>query len=432
MKINIESIKCPSCGSSDVTMNTKTAGVCNVCGSQISVTQDIIIQNLNIGQDLRDDDNNLLKIKLINKQLREDFLRRTWLEIIKNDPPQDIFNYDFGEIKTICRDIFFRCATVDMSYSASVGHDRQEPYIAYETYYEEVRNGDRTERVRKERPVTKYRTVTDWSAVSGNYSAATMGAADNNRCDGFSNVAFLYSMAGVSLSIEGDNPDIALLSDSECAALQVDKEAEAEVDSLIETSARRELEESLPGDHKKNISVTINGYADSHDVLCQTEEYETEISYEGKKYKNTGFTFGYMMGHNELLFGLKNDKSLESIIKAKKDSIEPAVSKEIYGLSLITIGVIALSIIMSLFVHYYAAIVPAAMASLVMFIFRLVKESQTRKRIKAEVEKECAECKTNYKQKLLDKLNNKLSSLSLKPATWEEAYNVTLADSFEE
>ncbi|MDR2460247.1 MAG: hypothetical protein LBE38_05635 [Deltaproteobacteria bacterium] len=54
---------------------------------------------------------------------------------------------------------FLTRGTFKANWTASFGFDRQEPYTAYETYYQNGR--ERTRRV------TRYRTVTDWRPASG-------------------------------------------------------------------------------------------------------------------------------------------------------------------------------------------------------------------------------------------------------------------------
>ncbi|MBO5892409.1 MAG: hypothetical protein J6Q30_06820 [Oscillospiraceae bacterium] len=98
---------------------------------------------------------------------KEAFLRQLLINLGNNaETPVDVVNAEIGEVQESIREVILCTAQVSGTCTASVGYDRQEPYMDYETYKEKV--GDKY--ITRQRPVTKYRTVTDWQLFNTVYS----------------------------------------------------------------------------------------------------------------------------------------------------------------------------------------------------------------------------------------------------------------------
>jgi hypothetical protein len=99
----------------------------------------------------------LIYIKAQPKQLRSLLLSK----MIEHDlAPDDILTASVIQEETIMYvPCYVTSGSFDLNWTASFGYDRQESYVDYETYTENGRT--------RTRPVTRYRTVTDWRPVNG-------------------------------------------------------------------------------------------------------------------------------------------------------------------------------------------------------------------------------------------------------------------------
>ncbi|MDR2350848.1 MAG: hypothetical protein LBF41_09560 [Deltaproteobacteria bacterium] len=89
--------------------------------------------------------------------------------------PDDILTASVIQEETVMYvPCFVTRGTFDINWTASFGYDRREAYVAYVT----VAEGGQ----RRTRPVTQYRTVTDWKPASGNAAGnyAALGYAGSN------------------------------------------------------------------------------------------------------------------------------------------------------------------------------------------------------------------------------------------------------------
>ena len=208
---------------------------------------------------------------------KDDFLRLTLIQLgINKETPLDAVDVEFQEVHKSYREVVLCNAYVEGECTASVGYNRQEAYIAYESYREKV--GDSY--VTKQRPVTKYKTVTDWHPYSTHYSGKSIKAVYNNKigrnCLDFRLEKVLPKIDADSIVMEGN----AQLSDE---ALQTAKIA-CEV-------AVQSAEVSFPGDlhkdeHYKN-TVTVES------IACYIlPYYEVTYTYRGQEYDAGGFACG--------------------------------------------------------------------------------------------------------------------------------------------
>lgn len=163
-KPSIKNLKCQSCGSSDIMLNGDY-GICNSCGTKIILDKNItnnFITNVSLkNEDLQ---NHYIIDTLINEK---DFKKSVYYFLTTQRTPADILdNTTFKKIEKNDAQFLTIDARYNGNYSASIGYDRKEQYIAQEKVYDPeikdyiVKN------------VTKERTVTDWRPVSGPVSTS--------------------------------------------------------------------------------------------------------------------------------------------------------------------------------------------------------------------------------------------------------------------
>ena len=422
MAIDVKTISCPQCGSTDVEMVSDNKGKCRYCGAQFSVQQRIDAQNVYNEIHVHEgNDESITSKKEVNKATiipeysKDKFIRKIWIEIAKDDAPFDIFDQNFGDVVQNEHQVLIQSLSADMNYQASIGYDRQEPYIAYEDYYEDesyYENGQRkTRSVRKQRPVTKYKTVTDWSAQHGTHHASSIVTVENIPNQFLDEELFISSfryMKEKSLSIIPE--DVA--SKIEVTKKALEAAAEEHHDILF-----RDLYCSLPGDRKKDIDYQITKITDSSMSIYVAQEYEATISYNGKTYTKRAFPFGKMeIGGDKV----ENEEGLETVTEGKRARIPDMVWPKVKNISILTIILLALTIIVNCFIHVTALVVICFIAAVAAFVVNTVMVRKQTKDITAMVETEISDYSTNYKTKQRELLNNKLKSLGLEPAKADE------------
>lgn len=214
---------------------------------------------------------------------KEAFLRQLLINLGNNaETPVDVVNAEIGEVQESIREVILCTAQVSGTCTASVGYDRQEPYIDYETYKEKV--GDKY--ITRQRPVTKYRTVTDWQLFNTVYSGEATCAADNS--DEY------ISYGDIELALKTIAED-SIVTKGEAT---VSQKGLARAIKACETSVEiREVR--FPGDRQKD--KRYNSTSKVQSVSCfRLPFYEVTFTYEGKEYTASGFACGRLVVHNDV------------------------------------------------------------------------------------------------------------------------------------
>ena len=197
--------------------------------------------------------------------------------------------------------------SVDVSYEASVGYDRQEPYIDYETYYEnepyiayerqynstdkkwEERPVTKYKKVEKQRQVTRYKTVTDWSPIEGTHSTKSVAVVENLPKVYLDEYLFVNSYGELNLDTNTRMP-----SAEEAENMNITDIARKAANSEHSSTIFRSVQNSLRGDHNRDLTTSITRTYDWNTILYKTTEYSATICYKGKTYKKHAFPFGPM------------------------------------------------------------------------------------------------------------------------------------------
>ncbi len=390
------------------------------------------------------------KIRLLAEHSKEDFIRANWIKLANEDPPLELFNENFGEVVENEHQVILDKVTSTMTYSASVGYDRQEPYIDYETYYEDepyittetyydrnykenrTRQVTKYKKVARQRQVTKYKTVTDWSPITGTHSDTSFVFVENAPGQSLHESLFDASIKGV------DGNSYCGLTDEEYAKYYISESAYDEAMSEHKSQLYSSLRYSLPGDHSRNIDVTYS--IDSQTTsMCITNDYTAEITYGGKKYVRYAYPFGCMQIGGD---SIKNPTSLKDAVegletqlkhrtKLRNEAVEDYVWGRIKPISIGSVVMLGVSILTSAFIRVMPLVIIAFALSIAGFIankvmLKKITEEEEKKAIqdiKDDTEKTQNEIKNFseiHKLKLREALDKKLKSLGLAPATNEE------------
>ncbi len=271
---------------------------------------------------------------------KEEFLRQLLINLGNNaETPVDVVNAEIGEVQESIREVILCTAQVSGTCTASVGYDRQEPYIDYETYKEKV--GDKY--ITRQRPVTKYRTVTDWQLFNTVYSGEATCAADNS--DEY------ISCGDIELALKTIAED-SIVTKGEAI---VSQKGLARAIRACETTVEiREVR--FPGDRQKD--KRYNSTSNVQSVSCfRLPFYEVTFTYEGKEYTASGFACGRLSVHNDVP---KKTVDIEAEAKRMTETFEKS-SKTAW---LSCFGALAVSAL-ACFVLKFCWLWPVAIAALV-------------------------------------------------------------------
>lgn len=215
----------------------------------------------------------------VEKEFDKEVFLRQVLVTLGTDPntPIDAVHAKFGEVREGYEEVILCSAEVSGLCSASVGYDRKESYVDYEKYREKI--GDRY--VERTRPVTKYRTVTDWRPFSTPFSGKAVCAVHNDESaaeDGYA-ITALKTMKDSGCIREGT---ATVRTNAYNAALALCK-------ATVHT---RDV--NIPGDHVKD-----RRYQDTVDVenldCFKLPCYYVSFTYEGTEYKASCYACGTVL-----------------------------------------------------------------------------------------------------------------------------------------
>lgn len=389
-------------------------------------------------------------VKINPEFSKEEFVRKAWITLAQEDAPLEIYQSDFSDVSQHNFQVFYNTISFKANWQAEIGNDRTETYTDYEKYYEKIPYTDYETRYNSQtkqnetKPVTKYRQeerqravtktriVTDWNFGNGTHS----GVSSNYVCLD-SNENFRMKQF-----IEDSNHAKTSPLDKTDREMQITESMFDLIDAEHAHTIYRDVHRSIPGDHNKNLSYDIKESENLTAILMSVPEYRMSIKLKDKTYHKNAFPFGSLTIDGE------TPKSRNSLEKEKQQR-EDALSKTIFQreqvarnqiwkltskLSLPTLGLLSLSIVVSLFVRFLFPVIAIFLCSVAAFILSSLytKRIQTRETYSAMLDnsieednfkKEFANYSRNHKNEILNALNKKLKSLGFDPASPEE-YNV--------
>ncbi len=239
---------------------------------------------------------------------KETFLRELLIQLgTANGTPVDVVNAEFKAVEETVKEVIVCSAHVEGNCTASIGYDRQEAYIDYETYKEKVGNTYIT----RQRPVTKYKTVTDWQLFQTQYAGeATCAALNADRQP--------YSDSDIILAIKSARADNIVVK----GEAEVNSSGLAKAVSACETNV--ELSTVLfPGDRHKD--VRYNSKSTIQRISCyKLPFYEVTYTYNDKDYCASCFACGTI---NISTQTPPNDVNITAMVKQKTEDLAKAMSK---------------------------------------------------------------------------------------------------------
>lgn len=238
---------------------------------------------------------------------KETFLRELLIKLgINGSTPIDAVDAKFGEIDESVKEVVVCTAHVEGRCAASIGYDRKEPYTDYETYREKVGN----QYITHQRPVTKYRTVTDWQPYQTNYAGEATCAAyntDTQESDDHYIVAAIKTTNIENVVVDGK--------------ATVNQNGAARALAICESNVQMSTV-NLPGDRERDVRY----YSDStiKELNCyKLPYYEVAYTYEGKKYKASCFACGDIEIQAERMPSRSND--ITAAVKKKTARFKTAM-----------------------------------------------------------------------------------------------------------
>lgn len=234
---------------------------------------------------------------------KDDFIRELLIELATSyDTPVDIVDADFGEVRESVREVILCTAHVQGRCTASVGYDHQEPYIDYEKYREKI--GDRY--VERERPVTKYRTVTDWKLFQTEYSG-------NATCAAYNSDDFGYDDGEIVTAIKTADKDSIVEKGEATVNLSGLATVKASCENNVELHSV-----SFPGDRHRDVNYNSNSEIQS--LSCfKLPFYEVKYNYKGENY----FAYCFACGDINIQAEMPdNDIDITALVKQKTKRFE--------------------------------------------------------------------------------------------------------------
>lgn len=381
MGIEVTPIVCPQCSSTDVDMINETQGVCRACGTQIQLRQSFENQIvLNIGGEQPNNDSSLICREIRPSLKPEDVMRCVHASLADRSVPVDAYDAKFSKPVLMWRYYITRSITADMSYHASVGYDRQEPYVETERKWNE-----RLKRY-EENVVTKYRTVTDWSPISGQVTKDTIDTVDVTKNGGYRSLSkelFLEALygkmeRGVQSFSNGSHVDTFAGQEAQIISLDIDANRDELPNSLEgvehvnQTSLQSKVEDSLPGDHHKDVEIHIQNVRDETVVIQKAPVYMIDIEYHGEKYTQMIMAFG---NYATEPFPVSGGEAIE----------EDLVWQHTQKYSLLTVAALLLSCIVSIFLRVKPILIGFFVLAMAAFVFHEVMAVRNKKMVRQDV-----------------------------------------------
>ena len=393
-------------------------------------------------------------LKIIPEYSKEEFLRKAWISLAKEDVPLDVFALDFSNIETNYYTVVRGKANYLAEWTAEIGYFRTEHYTEYETYKEQIpyevtekeynsikqeyqyvkKTKYRTEE--RTRPVAKTRRVTDWKGQSnGKHS----DMVDNFACidnGNFDSVRYYNDCNTIK------NNSIEFLSQEEINQNPNSIITDKTVDFIVSKHKKKIFSQvylAVPGDEKKGVDYQILSYDQTLIQTILVPEYTATIEYKGETYAVSAFPFG-TMSFTEA--NIPNKKSADEVKKEKheamlqanqerKDSFKEVSLNRNFVFYVASFVLLLVSIIVSFTAKHYAPVIVCFVLAIVMYIFtyfftakindKLKKEiEQANEEAKKQCEEECNAYAVTRKKEILDDLNKKLNMLGFAPASNDE------------
>ena len=197
---------------------------------------------------------------------QEEFLRDALISLSQDaKTPVDILTCNFGEVTQTKNQYLFIDANVTINYTCTIGIDRKEEY--WDSSAQKY----------------KTRTVTDWSPFNGSNKSQEKVCVKNGYDEDF----IYFKDRRISITYEACSKE-SKFADKNCDG-EISNTALQNAEKICGRNCFSKV--SLPGDrHKDENYSTDMKVNDIQSVVMP--EYETEYTYQDKKFKATSFACG--------------------------------------------------------------------------------------------------------------------------------------------
>lgn len=392
MPIDIKTVQCPQCGSTDIEMNGTRGGygVCRACGSQVLIYPHAENEtHYHVGTGTLPED---IKVSFVfpndydAKQCQKIILRRL---IEDDDAPIDVLEASFSGMTLQQGEILQTDIEAMIHYTVEIGNDYEEQYLDKESYYDTDTNQHRT------RTVVKTRKVTKWTPMASSSAAEAVVHVSNNESP-FSESAFdkvtllpLYSETAKSrlVAIQGIEPSFSAQQNAKTAA-------KAEMDwNIIK---------GLPGDHHRNYRSSMEIRKTSESVwVCPL--YSMQLKYQDHEYSEHCYA---TMGGTSWGETIPNPDGAKKIL----DDLEPRIYRRTHVFRLASVicliaYVVAMVLsLMNKIPHSSLVTIGGFIVTAALFIPTTVLYYRNRNKASAEINEEHEQYVDYRKRKLEEKL----------------------------
>lgn len=277
-EMETKAIRCPQCGSTDVTMFTEDLGKCNNCDANVILpkTKEVVnVKNeFHIEQSAKKD----VSYGVIKKEYSgSDFLRKTLISIA-SDPrtPENILSSSFEPVKVSTEQYLMVDGDASITYSATIGYDKKIEYREWDKYKKEY--------------VKKTKTETEWQPYSGIHSGNYVECVNNVAGDKISIMENQFVLSMMSIK-KGSIVDVQDVDFKAVMPEEPQLNAIERAKRKMRYSCEAEAKHNLPGDRNKDFHA--NGTAKINSITSLSAPvYNIDYTYSGKKIRNKAFAFG--------------------------------------------------------------------------------------------------------------------------------------------
>ena len=390
-------VVCPQCGSTDIALQSSDLGKCKHCGTTVVLPkkeQNVTVVNNFVVSNNAENSANYYTIKP-ERTLRDEFIREAYISLAKQRiTPVDISDSKFDVVKDSVEQYIEVDSTANITYSATIGYDRQVEYTDYDS---------------TGRAVRKTKTVTDWKPFSGSLvkeNVIFVGNDDKSTLEGDFEYALKSAQSSSVIPYDGT-------SKVNVAPLPPNPNVVEAAKLLSIEDAKFSAKANLPGNHCKDFhaagSATVNS-VNSYTAPRQGAKY----TYGARHYECSSFAFGNFRMHGTCP---DDSKSIHTLVEKKTNPLL-WTSLALAILTLIMTIVACTCNLGSGVVGGIVAIVVPMIVMAVMFAVSLIAISKKYKKLISQAQYE-----------KVARTNAKLRSLKLEPMTQKETAAATAKSS---
>ena len=348
-------------------------------------------------------DDKVKVLQIIPQYSKDDFIRKIWLNIASEDSPIDIFDRDLCDVTESFKKIVVCTVNAKLTYTARTGKEREQRV--------QIREKIDTREVKSER----IETVVDWDPtpiIKDTEVTSSISYDMQTR-------KYSYGLSPAELAeCDTVNKEASKILDSDMT----------EIGRLLYDNIYRTIYDDLYNLYSRNrkidLDLEIKETETLSTVIYLVPVWETTIEYKGEKYTKKAYPISYMgISGNKI-----NIETKENYIRKKQDENDRRKKSELWKktkkIDFIAWGCSVLSIILSLSVRSIIVSVLGLIPVSGMFAFSWWYARQEWYKLPKNPDDNTI--LNQYLQKKYDLLNNKLTSLNLKPLDQYEKDSFTI------